>query len=236
MSLALPYHVALVSESDSVSFREVVDVAAALQKQVIRDFQPIWHKAAVVTAYTKPPDDAWPIRIVDDVGELGALGFHADELHQPYALVQAGADWSVTASHELLEMLADPWGRRLWKAANPSVAGRVWFLIEVCDPCEAERYEIDGIAVSDFATPAFYHSVHSARPLDLLGRLVVPRAVNQGGYISWVDSDGAWWQETWFGSGTSIRSLGRLADFAQPGESLRGAIDRVTAAARRAES
>jgi hypothetical protein len=53
--------------------------------------------------------------IVDDV--RGAAGYHQDSYGQPYALVEYSASWSLTASHEVVEMLVDPWGRRV-------VAGR----------------------------------------------------------------------------------------------------------------
>jgi hypothetical protein len=114
------------------------------------------------------PVGAWPIIIADTIDEPGALGYHADQHHQPYALVKAGAGWSVTASHELLEMLADPWGRRLWAAQEPVAAGigRVRFLVEVCDPVERGSYPIMGIGVSDFVLPAWYHTARSHKPLN----------------------------------------------------------------------
>ncbi len=36
------YHVALVSDTQAVSFSDIANVSAALQKQVARDFGPIW--------------------------------------------------------------------------------------------------------------------------------------------------------------------------------------------------
>ena len=46
----------------------------------------------------------------------GALGIHLDKHNQPFALVTASSDkdvWSLTASHELAEMIVDPFGDRL---------------------------------------------------------------------------------------------------------------------------
>src|SRR5207244_12011882 len=61
---------------------------------------------------------------------------------QPYALVLYTQSWSLTASHETLEMLADPWGSRLVGGSSIQAGqGRVRYLIEVCDPCEAPRSE-----------------------------------------------------------------------------------------------
>jgi hypothetical protein len=56
--------------------------------------------------------------------------------------VQADSDgdWTVTASHELLEMLIDPFGSRLHTAAPPSGwkgdSPRLKYLMEAGDPCE----------------------------------------------------------------------------------------------------
>jgi len=65
--------------------------------------------------------------IVADV--KGAAGVHLDRNGQPFALVEYGQGWwSLTASHETLEMLADPWGNRLIAGNSPKPdQGRVEF-------------------------------------------------------------------------------------------------------------
>ena len=66
-------------------------------------------------------DDAplgyWPI-LVGEEGQGGG-GVHLDDNNQPYALVDLTSDWTVTASHECLEMLADPFGNRLVAGDSP---------------------------------------------------------------------------------------------------------------------
>jgi hypothetical protein len=232
----LPVHVGIVSESKRVPMEVLAPVAAAMQQQVQRDFAPMWGVNAVIAAF---PDRKsaqgmgyWPIVVQDALDDPGALGYHTDEHHQPYALVEATRDWTVTVSHELLEMLADPFGNRLWVAHDPKLGSgsQVRLLIEVCDPCEAVTYSIGGVEVSDFVTPAYYHTVHRiGSHYTNCGSIGVPRTLLQGGYISYVDADGHWWQQTWFGgSQPSTKELGKLADFAEPGDSLRQAIDRAT--------
>jgi hypothetical protein len=44
----LTIHTALVSDTDAVSAREITRVAAALDKQVTRDFGPMWGVLATV--------------------------------------------------------------------------------------------------------------------------------------------------------------------------------------------
>src|SRR5438105_3406730 len=139
----LTRHLALVWETDRPeSHRHLTRVGAALQKQVTRDFAPIWNASATVNAFLRLDDvpiDYWPIIVMDDIGDPSAEGVHEDENHQPFALVHADDGWSLTASHECLEMLADPFGSRM--VAGPSVdpkahGSRVEYLVEVCDPCE----------------------------------------------------------------------------------------------------
>ena len=111
----LTNQVALVSDTTSVSFADVSSVAAALQKQATRDFSPLWQVNATVSAFDaleSVPVDYWPVIIRDDIDQPGAAGYHTDSNGQPFSLVQADDQWQLTASHETLEMLADPFGNR----------------------------------------------------------------------------------------------------------------------------
>src|SRR4051812_14500891 len=115
-------HVALISESPSIGLEEVVVVAAALNKQAVRDFGPIWDVDATVDAFARLDDmpvGYWPIVIRDDIDASGAAGYHSDDNGQPFSLVQADTNWSLTASHELMEMLGDPFGNRLVAGPSP---------------------------------------------------------------------------------------------------------------------
>ena len=69
--------VAIISESDNVSAAEVSVAAAAIQKQVTRDFGPIWEIDATVDSFSALEDvpiDYWPIIISDEIDEPGAGG------------------------------------------------------------------------------------------------------------------------------------------------------------------
>src|SRR5438094_180299 len=135
----LTHNIALLSQTSKVSLSDLLPVAAALQKQLSRDFAPIWKRSGTVSAFAdlkQVPMGFWPVIIRDDIGEPGAAGYHADKHHQPYSLVDYGENWPVTASHEVLEMDADPYGNRL-RAGNHGALGRVLYLLEVADPPEA---------------------------------------------------------------------------------------------------
>lgn len=112
---------ALVSETKRVSFSAISRVAAALQKQATRDLAPIWEVKATVDSFAKLEDvpvGYWPIVISEkDLGN--AAGIHEDRQGQPFALVKFDNGWALTASHECLEMLVDPFGNRLMAGQSP---------------------------------------------------------------------------------------------------------------------
>jgi hypothetical protein len=188
----LPIYIALVRETDSISPREFTRVAAALDKQVTRDFGPIWGVPATVDpvfSLDEIPVGYWPIVLVKDTGKSSGLGYHADHYGQPYALVALTDSWSLSASHECLEMLADPFGDRMVPGPHPKEGhGRVSYLVEVCDPPEHHErsYTVNDVMVSDFITPAFYDPVKAPGVrYSFTGAIPGPREVLEGGYISW---------------------------------------------------
>jgi hypothetical protein len=229
--------VALVSQAPSVPLSEIVKVSAALQKQASRDFGPLWEVDATVDAFDALEDmplGYWPVIVRDDVVEqFDAAGIHLDESGQPFALVQASTDWALTASHEVLEMLADPFGERLVAGAPPAAVKnqkRVEFLVEVCDPSEAEEfgYTVNDVLLSDFYTPQFFDPVQAVGVrYSFTGALTRPREILRGGYISWHNPiDNHWYQQTWFsGPKPKVRDLGV---FAASSMSTREWIDRQT--------
>jgi hypothetical protein len=127
-------------------------------------------------------------------------------------------DWTIAASHEMLEMLVDPSGNRLQvgraieldsasKIADGS--GSVEYVLEICDPCAAHdcAYRVnDTTWVSDFITPDFY------APRDVPGthytfrhNIISPRRILKGGYITWVlaeQKQAFMHQMTWLGTAT----------------------------------
>jgi hypothetical protein len=236
---ALLQQVALISESKSVPMKDLMRVAAALQKQATRDLAPIWEISATVDAFEQlkdVPAGYWPMIVRDDIG-FDAAGIHLDKDGQPFALISASSDldtWSLTASHELGEMLVDPFGNRVVAGDSPKPdQERVEFLVEVCDPSEAAEfgYSVNGILVSDFYTPRYFDPVSAPGVrYSFTGEITDPRQVLRGGYLSWHDpiSD-HWWQLTWFeGAAPKFRDIGR---FDVKAGSLRSQIDRLTTAA-----
>lgn len=190
-------HLALISESQQVDISELLVVSAALQKQVSRDFGPIWGIDATVDAFAKledVPAGYWHVIVVDDV-DGSEKGTHLLRNSQPVGLVefQSAQAWSLAASHECLEMLCDPSCNRL--VAGDSIlpqGGRVEFLVEVCDPCQHEDYSytVNGVRVSDFYTPRYFDPVGSSGvPYSFNKSITEPRQILERGYLSWRDPE-----------------------------------------------
>jgi hypothetical protein len=253
--MGLTQQLALVADGVNVKLSEVTKVASALSKQVARDFGPIWNVKATVDAFASlddVPNDYWPIIIASQVED--AAGFHDDDHGQPFALVEFGPEWSLTASHECLEMLADPFGRRLRAGSMPDQARklgqpdrRVRVLVEVCDPSEAANfaYQVNGVTVSDFYTPAYFDpmAVPSVR-YSFTGAIKAPRTVLRDGYLSWHDSvTGHWMQLRMFPDELSTKvphvvdltTQTAFGTLLKRGVSLRSAVDRVTRTPQRVQ-
>ena len=195
--------VGLVDKTKAIDPELMQAVAAALTIQVTRDLPQFWNVQATVTYEpnaSKIPAGVWPVFLVKTLPP-GEGGFHLDQHNQPYAKVIAspGSDeWTIDASHETLEMLVDPNGNRLQPSTSIQIengkivdgTGQFGYLVEACDPCEADNYAypIQGVAVSDFLTPHFYDPVVTpGTRYSFTGAIKAPRQILPGGYISWVN-------------------------------------------------
>lgn len=205
----------LTDETGTVDQAELEAVAEALQIQVTRDLGPEWGVKAKVTV-GKPTKTAWMLRIVDP-SQLpeGAGGVHLDHHGLPYAIVEPGKDWTIAASHELVEMMVDPFGRKMVTAPSidPKAGGRpVHYLVEVGDPVEVYGYKINGVTVSDFVLQDYYHPAMGEQ-LDHLSRLTKPFQVPKGCYISWYDpADSRWHQKRPDGSIVTAMHTSKLGE------------------------
>lgn len=234
--MTLPTHIAMVADGVRIPLPELMIVAAAIQKQVVRDFAPLWGVTGTVAAFANlkdVPGDYLPVTIKDKLDDPDAGGYHSDENGQPFSVVLYDKGWTVSASHEVLEMLADPYGNRMvsgWAAGE-----RVNFLVEACDPCESDdcTYTVNGIKVSDFVVPQYFDPIKvPGLRYCYSGRLDGPRELHRDGYLSWMTGGGNWFQRTWFnGTAPIIESMGKL-DIKNG--NLRSAIDVATRARRRA--
>jgi hypothetical protein len=205
VKIALVRHVRDASRGPSD--QELGEVAQALQQQVVGDVAPIWGVSGVVTAFPEArqvPAGYLPVIVVgaEDLPTKRRT-FHTLAGGVPAALVAYDDQWSVAASHELIEMLCDPSGMRT--IPGPSLhaeQGLVEYLMEVCDPCEGSDYAIGSVRVSDFVTPQYYGlPSDSGNRYSFLGRLTSPLDLHEGGYITWRTEEGDVFQAFASGSG-----------------------------------
>lgn len=143
----------------------------------------------------------WLMGLFPSADIAGALGYHDQTTYgQPLAkvfpLLESGSQWSVTMSHELLEMLADP------NISRCSIAedGQIW-AYEVCDACEAQTYGVHVssgaiVQVSDFVLPPYFEPVTSMHGLkrDWMGLIKHPLEILSGGYGQTYDPNTGWKQ------------------------------------------
>ncbi len=202
----------------------------AVNRQLQYDFLPYWGFGAMLRLEGKrgrdekfdPADvrgDA-VLYVLPSKGEDDD-GFHTANLSGiPYGFVyldvakKLDEEWSVTLSHEALELVGDPELNMLVKGPHPEENRDVYHWFEMCDAVQDESYEIDGIRVSNFVLPLYFTSSDERGGRnDFLGTVHHGKTLesfraNPGGYINFFDpklEDDTDWEPK------STRSKERLA-------------------------
>lgn len=185
--------IVIVNHSDNVSQKQLRLVVAALQKQVDRDFFPVWGWKAKLRIRSKAPKNLMSVTLRSrDRSKSGDAGYHVNDNGIPSALVFThgiGGDFQdlwATLSHEVLEMIADP-ALNLYASAYRTFRKRrhrIFVGIEVCDPVQYCFYKIDGIQVSDFVVPEWFESDRPAGSMkfSFKGNVNAPLSVAKDGY------------------------------------------------------
>jgi hypothetical protein len=199
--------IAIINASTCLSDAQVEAVLPALQKQVSDDFRAYWELDCTLAFLSKDQpltEGWWQIAVVDNPDQAGALGYHeltdqGTPLGKIFAKLDldTGSSWTATLSHELLEMLADPWINWCAFGSDSKI-----YALEVCDAVEADNlgYFIDGVLVSDFVTPAWFEPTCADR-LDFKKHLTKELELARGGYISIFNAANGWTQVTAKGEG-----------------------------------
>lgn len=188
--------------SSGVSDTDAEAWTNAIAKQVVEHFGPIWHTYADLSFFPsadKLPSGMWVVSLLDNSDQAGALGYHdLTPDGMPLGKVFAGTDRqynlsaSITLSHEVLEMLGDPYIDTSIQAPDGK-----FYAYEACDACEGDQYGyiIDGVSVSDFVTPAWFGYTGGTK-FDWLGHITAPLQIIADGYISVFDpASGQGWQQ-----------------------------------------
>ena len=206
--------ISVVNKSRMIGDDAIIAAIRAINRQIREDFFAYWSIDASLRleqATAGPAiDPANPselrgdaiLYVGDDVDAGGLLGYHkVNARNVPYGVVftrlseQLGEPWSVTLSHEALELVVDAHSNLLVQGPHPGIPGRdVYHWLEVCDAVQAQTYEIDGIAVANFLLPNYFKpgTTNDGRK-DFLGRrdrngqLLPPFGIADGGYLGFYD-------------------------------------------------
>ena len=182
---------------------EVDAFVLAQQVQIDRDFGNVWNAFGTVSvgpaeAAENPTD--WNVLLLDNSDIPGDLGYHDADGSVPVAKVfvsdaiNDGLRWSVSASHEVLEMLADP------NIDRTVTRGRYTYALEVCDPVEDDSfgYDIAGVTMSAFVKPAWFGIGPNVRDFcwPKIMQINAPFVLAYGGYISRYQWPFGNWEQT----------------------------------------
>jgi hypothetical protein len=184
---------------------------AAMQKYVDHFVAPVWGTPAKLVKSAGFIEGAWAMVFLDDADTANALAYHdltPDGLPQSKVFVRTtikdGELVSVSATHELVEMLVDPAINLLSTGPEDGVI----YAYESADPVEALSFDIDGIQVSDFVHPAYFEAFRAPRSVkfDHMERVEAPFQILEGGYQI-IFRQGQWVQV--FGSAAKARAFAR---------------------------
>jgi hypothetical protein len=162
-------------------------LTAALQKCFDQYFLPVWGYPVKLYNTKAAKQSDWQFVYFDDADTAGALGYHdLTKDGQPVSKIFVKTTLadnqlvSVTACHELFEMVIDPIAN-LWAEAGDGSE----YAYEMCDPVEEDIFAVDGIEMSNFVHPSWFEPFkHPAgTKFDHLGRLAKPFSMSKGGYV-----------------------------------------------------
>lgn len=177
--------------------RTIQDAMTCFQRAWDNDFGPAWNAPGKLI-WGIAPEGAQQITVSDWSDVFGALAYHDTNFGVPYAKVFAatnldlGYNWEVAFTHELWEMLADPYTNRVMDTT------RGFYSLEVGDPVEKDSFGYwrvtDGgnfCTISDFVTEAWFRSF-STGPWDFTYHTKRPLQILREGYQRVLLSNNSW--------------------------------------------
>jgi len=173
---------------------------SAMQAYIDEYIVPVWATPAKLKKSTNFIKGDWAVVFLDDADQPGALAYHdltPDGLPISKVFVrttiQNGDLVSVSASHELVEMLVDPGINLMTTGPDPKTV----YAYESADPVESLSFPVNGIPMSDFIYPSYFENFHKAGSVrfDQMGKVKKPFEVLSGGYQI-IFKNGKWSQIT----------------------------------------
>jgi hypothetical protein len=189
-------------------------VVRAINRQINEDFAPYWGMSASLRVEGRSVAAADDATLDDLRGDAilylatsvsqtdGVLGFHDRNARGiPFGFVFTDLSdgmeesWSVTLSHEALELIADPEANLLVMGPHPNEKeDRVvfhWF--EMCDAVQTQTYKIDGVVVSNFVLPLYFTGTRDVDEVgarnNFLNTKLKSFGLSAGGYVGFYDPE-----------------------------------------------
>ncbi|MEI6599373.1 MAG: hypothetical protein WCN21_02800 [Comamonadaceae bacterium] len=238
--------ISLINHSEVITDEQVQQVIRAINRQLKEDFEPYWSFSATLrlegpigqrpslSKFSDMRGDA-VLYLVDGVNSLGATGWHlANYGDIPYGIVFLGLcakikeAWSITLSHEALELVGDPMCNLLVQGNDPlDRRRRVFHLFEMCDAVQAESYSIEGVALSNFVLPSYFSlGEQPGRRNDFLGRSYKGKTLesfgmNPGGYLNILDPKTGNWEQPVYGDDKEAQRRRKLKSQVKAGRGYR---------------
>lgn len=196
--------IVIVNQSTVVTDADAAKIAVACNAQIATQVAPIWGRLAwpvVFRAGAKPSlaPGEYPVYILDNSDQPGALGYHTEDSSGIYGrvfaetVIQNGGtilngvnSIAVTTSHEVMELYGDPAANKFAQDTDSSL-----YAVELCDAVENDAgNSIDGISVSNFVIPAFFDPARLSVKRDWLGKLNKAFSMSTNGYQVKIDPTG----------------------------------------------
>lgn len=166
---------------------DLLKLISAMQQYIDKYIVPVWGTPAKLVQSQAFIPGAWAMVFLDDADQANALAYHdltPDGLPISKVFVRTTLKdnqlVSVSASHELVEMLVDP-------AINMMTTGpdrKTMYAYESADPVEELNFQVNGIAMSDFVYPSYFEVFHKPGSVqfDHLNKVNKPFQILSGGY------------------------------------------------------
>jgi len=184
----------------------------AMQEYVDRHVAPVWGTLAILHKSTGFEPGEWAIAFLDDSDQAGALAYHmvtpeglplSNVFVKTILQSEPKQSVSVSASHELVEMLVDPAINMYTTGPTPKItytysyAGgdpvkairlrydiATLYAYESADPVEEETFKVNGVDMSDFVYPAYFELFHEPGSVkfDHQNKITRPFQLLSGGY------------------------------------------------------
>lgn len=231
--MAVNAKISVIDLTGRIGQNDMIVAINALQKQ-LNEVGSVWDFSAQLFYYAtrqQSPSENWLVWIGEDIDVEGLAGYHGIDntkstkvitsgtggyvigtnSGKPFGVVKHSDNWTVTLSHELIEMCVNPNIDRFYNNvdANGDGVPEERLLAEICDPVQDDVYLIDGVRVCNYVFPDWYtDSVAIAgKRYDKMGVIDSPRTLSEGGYASF------WWAAGWWQSWktlyvTTVKKLG----------------------------